>query len=98
MAAGTPGCRAAASWGPRVLPIWLGSSHLLLVARGWERPRLDAMSARVATFPCTPALAPSCLYPILPLLLLTDYMRRNEAFVFRGPGQNPNKRKNLDNA
>lgn len=65
------------------------------------RPGVDAVCLSV--WPPSPQLVPAPvpphLRPSLPVLVLADYPRRNEAFVFREPGRRENKsKKNLDNA
>lgn len=69
--------------------------------RGWGGPgwTLCVLSVQPPSPELVPALIPLHLRPSLPVLVLADYPRRNEAFVFREPGRRENKsKKNLDNA
>lgn len=86
--------------GARYDPICLSGSFCSRRPR-MGRPRVDAVClVSAAAFPrAGPCPVPLHLRPSLPVLVLADYPRRNEAFVFREPGRRENKsKKNLDNA
>lgn len=86
--------------GARYDLIRLSRSHLLPEAEDGEARGGRCVSVSVAAFPATgPRLVPPHLRLSLPVLVLADYPRRSEAFVFREPGRRENKsKKNLDRA
>lgn len=69
-----------------------GSSHLLPTPQtGWGDAGRGSVPAGAAAF--LPSPAPSFLVFTPVPLQLTDYPKRNEAVVFREPGQHRNKYK-----
>lgn len=90
MVAVAAGSWAGASWGP-------GTTRYIsaVLIDSW---RPQAGEAPAGHCVCQhPRLSPLLPHRSLPLLLLADYPRRNEAFVFREPGQRQNKsKKHLD--